>query len=262
MYNCIDVVVESAHPLSCQHRTLGPIIRQLGSQYHPGILPQIRTVIPIGLVRQLIDIKVYIPIESHVRGIGPDDSRIPHVRFGLQSRGIVNVNRILLRHEHVHGAVTVAAEAVGVPAPLTQVHDVVGCPLRAQDVVCWVRAEVLRLDAVEIVARQRRVVHDVTVEGELGAIEAFWDVRKRQAGTTLVKGDALVRRHVFEGAERGRMLGQLAPGLARAEVQHDEAGPAFVAAVDDVGYAFAGRGGVGAHVEAEVVHVRVGIVDA
>ena len=58
------------------------------------------------------------------------------------------------------------------------------------------------------------------------------------------------------------MLGELAPGFAGAEVEHDEAGAAFVAAVDDVGDAVAGCGGVGAQVEAEVVHVGVWVVDA
>ena len=134
--------------------------------------------------------------------------------------------------------------------------------MRAQDVVGWIRAQVARFDAVEVVARQRGVVHDVAVEGEFGAVEALGDVGQGQAGAALVKGDALVRGHVFEGAERGGVLGQLAPGLAGAEVQHDEAGAAFVAAVDDVGDAFAGCGGVGAHIEAEVVHVGVWKVDA
>ena len=100
------------------------------------------------------------------------------------------------------------------------------------------------------------------MEGEFSPVEPFLDVGQGQAGTALVKGDALVGGHVFEGAERGRVLGQLAPGLAGAEVQHDEAGAAFVAAVDDVGDAFAGCGGVGAQVESDVVHVRVGTVDA
>ena len=180
----------------------------------------------------------------------------------LQRRRVIRINRVLLRHEHVHGAVAVAAEPVRVPAPLTQVHDVVGRPLRAQDVVRWIRAEVARFDAVEVVARQGGVVHHVAVEGEFGSVEPFLDIGQGQAGTALVKGDALVRGHVFEGAERGWVLGQLAPGLAGAEVQHDEAGAAFVAAVDNVGYAFAGGGGVGAHVEADVVHVGVWIVDA
>lgn len=78
----------------------------------------------------------------------------------------------------------------------------------------------------------------------------------------MVEGYALVRGHGFDGAERGGVLGELAPGVAGAEVQHDEAGAALVAAVDDVGDSLAGCGGVGAEVKAEVVHVGVGKVDA
>ena len=226
------------------------------------MLPPVRPVVPIGLVRQLVDVEVNVPVEPDVCRIGPDDPRVPDVRFRLQRRGIVNVDGVLLRHEHVHGAVAVGAEAVCVAAALTQVHHVVGRALRAQDVERWIRAEVARFDAVEVVARQRGVVHDVAVEGEFGAVEALGYVGQGQTRAALVKGYPLVRGHVVEGAERGRVPVQLAPGFARAEVQHDEARAAFVAAVDDVGYPLARCGGVGAHVEAEVVHVRVWVVDA
>ena len=50
--------------------------------------------------------------------------------------------------------------------------------------------------------------------------------------------------------------------MSGAEVEHDEARAALVAAVDDVGDSLAGCSGVGAHVEADVVHVGIGKVDA
>ena len=82
------------------------------------MLSSIGPVVPIGLVRQLIDVEVNVPIEPHIGRIGPNDARIPNVRLGLQRGGVVDEDGVLLRHEHVHGAVTVGAEAVGVTAPL------------------------------------------------------------------------------------------------------------------------------------------------
>ena len=58
---------------SPKHRTLSPIIRQLSSQDDPWIPSQIGPVIPHRLIRKLIDIEIDISIESHVRGIRPDD---------------------------------------------------------------------------------------------------------------------------------------------------------------------------------------------
>ena len=90
--------------------------------------------------------------------------RISDIRFSLQTRTVVIINRILLRHEHVHSTIRVAGKAVGVPASLTEVLDVVGCSLCAQSIVCGIGAEVLRFDAVKIVGREWGVVHDVTVK--------------------------------------------------------------------------------------------------
>lgn len=159
-----------------QHGTLSPIIRQLRPQNQPRIAPQIRAIVPIRLIRQLINIEINIPIEPHIRRIRPHDPRVPHVRLRPQARRVVDVNRVLLRHEHVHSAVAVATEAVRVAAALAEVRDVVGRALRAECVVRGVRAEVLRWDAVEVVAGQGGVVHDVTVEGEFDAVEALLDV--------------------------------------------------------------------------------------
>ena len=250
------------HLLSRKHTTLGPIIRQLTPQNQPRILPQIRPVVPIRLIRQLIDVEIKVAVEPDIGRIRPNDPRVPHVRLRLQGGGIVQVNGILLRHEHVHGAVAVAAEAVGVAAALAEVLDVVGRALRAQDVVGRVRAQVLRFDAVEVVAGEGGIVHEVAVEGELDAVETLLDMGQRQARAALVKGLALVGGDVAWGAEGGGMLSQLAPRVAGAEVEHDEACAALVAAVDDVGDALAGCGGVGSHVETDVVHVGIGIVDA
>ena len=81
------------------------------------------------------------------------------------------------------------------------------------------------------------------------------DVGEGEARAALVEGNALVGGYVFEGAEGGGMLGQLAPGFAGSEVEHDEAVAAFVTAVIDVADSFAGGGGVCSHVEAQIVHV-------
>ena len=99
--------------------------------YQSRILPQIRAIVPIRLVGQLIDVEVDVAIEPDVRGVGPNDPRIPNIRLRLQRCGVVDVNRVLLRHEHVHGPITVGAEPVSVPASLAKIHNIVGCPLRA-----------------------------------------------------------------------------------------------------------------------------------
>ena len=70
----------------------------------------------------------------------------------MQTRRVVNIDGVLLGHEHVDGAIGVAAEAVGVAAALAEVLHVVGGALGREDVVGGVGAEVLGFDAVEIVA--------------------------------------------------------------------------------------------------------------
>ena len=87
------------------------------------------------------------------------------------------------------------------------------------------------------------------------------DVGEEEAGATLVEGHALVGGYVFEGAQSGGVLGQLAPGFAGSEVEHDETIAAFVTAIIDVADSFAGDCGVCSHVEAQVVHVRIWVVD-
>ena len=87
------------------------------------------------------------------------------------------------------------------------------------------------------------------------------DVGEGEAGAALVEGHALVGRYVFEGAEGGGVLGQLAPGFAGSEVEHDETVAALVTAVIDVADSFAGGSDVCSHVEAQVVHVRIWVVD-
>lgn len=63
-----------------------------------------------------------------------------------------------------------------------------------------------------------------------------------------------------DAADRGLVV-ETPPGLARTQIEHDEAVAALVAAIDDVGDARAGsQGGVAAQVEAQVVHVAIGVV--
>ena len=81
------------------------------------------------------------------------------------------------------------------------------------------------------------------------------DVGEGEAGAALVEEHALVGRYVFEGAEGGGMLVQLAPGFTGSEVEHDETVAAFVTAIIDIADSFARGGGVCSHVEAQVVHV-------
>ena len=72
-----------------QQSVLAGPIGQLGSQDQAGVLPPIDAIVPIGLVRQLVDVHVYVAIETHVGAVRPDDPRIANVWSGLKCGGAV-----------------------------------------------------------------------------------------------------------------------------------------------------------------------------
>jgi hypothetical protein len=55
------------------------------------LLLKIKPIIPIWQIRQLIYIKINIPIEPKIRAIGPGDPRIANVGHSLESRGTVTL---------------------------------------------------------------------------------------------------------------------------------------------------------------------------
>ena len=87
--------------------------------------PQIHAIIPLGLIRQLVNIHVKIPIRAYTRGVGPEDPRIADKAMDLQVRRVVVVDGVAGGHEHVDAAVVVAFEAVGFAAALAEPGDVV-----------------------------------------------------------------------------------------------------------------------------------------
>lgn len=74
---------------SAQNSPLGPIIRQGCSQNQPRVLPQVRSVVPIRLIWQLIDVEIDVTIETHLRAIRPDDSGIAHEILDLEGSRVV-----------------------------------------------------------------------------------------------------------------------------------------------------------------------------
>lgn len=100
------------------------------------MLSPIDPFVPIRLIRQLVDIEIDVPIKAYVRAIWPNDSGISYIGRRLQGSftesqvrkisrvaerwgfSLVDVDSVVLGHEHVYVTQTVAGESVGVPASL------------------------------------------------------------------------------------------------------------------------------------------------
>lgn len=168
----------------------------------------------------------------------------------------------MLRHELVNQTVGVALEAVGIAAALP-VGGYVGVGFDFGEGIGVAGAEVARGDGVECVLGEGRVVHCSSVGGELEAVETFLLPLDGHAALTQVEGVTLVAWDVVFAAEDGCVLGEASPGVARAEIDHDEAGATFVGGVNEVGDALAGGiAQIGVEVEAEIVQVAVWVVHA
>ena len=168
--------------------------------------PEIHAIIPLGLIRQLVNIHVEIPIRAYTRGIRPEDPRIADKAMDLQVRRVVVVDGVVGGHEHVDAAVVVAFEAVGLAAALAEPGDVVAGGLFGEG-VGGRGEEVGGGDAVEGLARQRAVVDVGAVRGDLDAVEAFLLVGEGGAGVAVVEGVALVGGDGAWDAEDGGVLG-------------------------------------------------------
>ena len=204
---------------------------------HPQILP----IVPHGLIRQLIDIHIKVPIRPDTRAIRPDNTRVSDVAVRLQVARVVVVDSIMLRYELVHQPIRVPLKAIPVPTALAQTADVIVRRLVGERVAVAF-AQVRGGHRVEHVAGERGVVDGVAVGRDLDPVEPFLQVADGAAERLLVEGVALVGGHVLVHAQHGVVLREASPGFAGGEIEHDEAGPALVAAVDDVGDALsAGR---------------------
>lgn len=84
-FSLFESFVVSSH----QQSILAGPIGQFGSENQPGVLPPIDTIVPIGLVRQLVDVHVYVPVETHIGAVRPDNPRVANVRNGLECGGAV-----------------------------------------------------------------------------------------------------------------------------------------------------------------------------
>jgi hypothetical protein len=239
---------------SSQAHNLPPTSWQLAPQHRSRPRPPIHALIPIRLVRQLINVQVHISILADTRAIGPDDPGVPHKRL-RESRGrVVRVHGIVLGYQLVDESVAIPLEAVCVPAALAVTRDVSGGANLSQAIAL---AQIPRRDRVQIVRRQRRVVHGAPIGAQLQAVQPLAERLHGRPDAALVKRHALVARHVAVDTQRTRVLRQAPPALARAQIQHDEARPPLVAAVHNVRDPLARRRELGAQIEADVVHVRV-----
>lgn len=216
--------------------------------------------VPVWLIGQLVDIHVDVAISANAGTVWPDDPGILDERVGLAVQGIIVVNGIVRRHQLVNQSITVTFETIGIATALAVRADVGVRVDFGEGIGVW-RSQIQGRDRVENVARQRRVVHVLPIGRERDAIEALQLPHDGRAFLAEVERVALVGRHVLRDAEHRYVLRQSAPRLARAEIEHDEARPAFVGAVDEVGDSLARLGAIRVQVEPQVVEVRVWIVD-
>ena len=112
---------------------------------------QIHTIIPLRLIRQLVDIHVEIAICADTRGVRPEDPWIADKAVDLQVGRVIVVDGVVGGHEHVDAALIVAFEAVGLAAALAEPGDIVAGGLFGEGIGGW-GEEVGGGDAVEVLA--------------------------------------------------------------------------------------------------------------
>jgi hypothetical protein len=210
---------------------LNRTIRQLSPQNSTRMHPPINSKVPIRLERQLIDIKIDIPISTHSRTIRPQDSRIPEETMGLTIARVKVVDCILFRHELVDFAAAVAFETVGVAAALAFGGDIAVGPDFGEGVAVSF-AEIGGGDRVECLRRQRRVIGCFAVCRQLETVESFLLPTNGHTELAEVEWFAEVGGYVVGDAQYTVVLVESAPGFAGLEVDHDHCVAAFVAAVD------------------------------
>lgn len=224
--------------------------------------PPVHAVVPVRLVRQLINVHVDVTIRGDARTIGPYDSWVPHKPMGLSILWVKVVNRVLLRHQLVDEPIRIALEAVRIAAALPMARYI-GVRFNFSQRIGVTCAKIPCRDRVQHVRRERGVVQSLSVGRELYPVEAFLLPANRHATLSEVERVTLVRGHVVETTQDGEILCEAPPGFARAEIHHDEARSAFVGRVYEIGDAMArGIREIGIEIEAEVIEVRIGIVHA
>ena len=68
---------------------------------------RVRTIVPVGLVEQLINVHVEIPVEANTGAVGPENSRVPDPGVGLQVPWVVVIDGVLSGHELINQAIAV-----------------------------------------------------------------------------------------------------------------------------------------------------------
>jgi hypothetical protein len=115
---------------------------------------------------------------------------------GYLRSGIIYVDRVVLGYQLVHQPITVALEAVCIPAAL----PVVGYVIRRLDfhqrTILHLTQQIRSRDRIQVVRRQGGVVHARTVRGDLQAVQALAQGLHGEPARALVEGDALVGGNV------------------------------------------------------------------
>jgi len=216
--------------------------------------------VPVRLERQLVDVHVEVSVRGDRRRVGPENAWVADEGLGLADRWVEVVDGVLGWHQLVDQSVAVALEAVAVAAALA-LGGYVGVRPDLGQWVAVALAQVGGWDRVERVGGQWRVVNCLAVGAELDTVETLLLPGDGHAELAEVEWVAEVRWDVVWYAKNRVVLFQTAPGLAGTEIEHDETVAALVGGVDDVGDSLASGGDVGVEVEADVVHVRVWVVN-
>lgn len=94
------------------------------------------------------------------------------------------------------------------------------------------RPEIDARDRVQIVRRQRTVVDPLSVRGQLDTVETFLLIADGHAKLVVVARTGEIGGQILVHAKDGWVFGKTTPGFAGTEIEHYEAGAAFVAGVD------------------------------
>jgi hypothetical protein len=192
--------------------------------------------------------------EPQLTRIDPADARIAHQRRHAAVDGVKEADLVLLHVARIDEAIRIRLEPIA-DAPLAMVPH---RALRKQLAALAALPQLRRRDTIQPAATNRAKVQILAISRQRNAVAAQRDRRQR-----LVRARNVVQRvapDVGHEAALSAHLGdvvEVAPGVARAQVDDDDAVAALGARVGNVRYAFACRRQRGTQVEAHVVEVRV-----
>lgn len=162
--------------------------------------------------------------------VEPVDARVPGENGCEVGGRVVHADGVLLDITRIHDAIRVRLHAIADALLAQVIHG----PARRLIRAAALRAQQRRRHAVQEAPRDDAEVEERAVRGQGGAVGAKRDVAGHHGADNLVHGRAVDEGDGADDGVGARVGGEAAPGLARADVDDDDAVVAFEGRVGDL----------------------------